>query len=239
MEINSQNIERFCPESDVYNEVLSLDNKRIIELGCGGALITRDIAATGSGRKILAAEVDAVQHSKNLLINDLPNVEFVLAGAQNVPAEDNSADVVFMFKSLHHVPDDLLDTALQEIHRILKPGGYAYLSEPVYEGDFNDVIKIFHDEKVVRENAFACIKRSIEKGLFSLSQQLFFNTPVFFESFSVFDNQMIKATHTEHTLSDDLYREVKECFMQNMKSDGAHFTAPIRVDLLQNCPTLK
>lgn len=233
MKISVDNIERSCLENDIYNEVLELDNKQIIELGCGSAMITRDIACTGLNRNILAAEVDAAQHKKNSLISDLPNVSFVLAGAQDIPAEDSSADVVFMFKSLHHVPQDLLNSALQEIHRVLKPGAYAYLSEPIYAGDFNTLISLFHDEKIVRENAFSAIERSIDKGLFSLSQQVFFNAPVFFEGFADFENLLINATHSEHQLSAKLHQQVKSCFMENMQEDGAHFTAPMRVDLLQ------
>jgi SAM-dependent methyltransferase len=233
MEITSNSITLNCPESTIYNSALNLDNKRILELGCGSAQITRDIASSGSGRSIIAAEVDTSQHEKNLLITDLPNVEFVLAGAQAAPAEDNSIDVVFMFKSLHHVPEELLEKALSEIHRVLKPGGYAYLSEPIYAGDFNNLMSLFHDEKVVRENAFNTIKGSVGRGQFSLDRQLFFNTPVFFEKFSDFDEQLINTTHSDHQLSEELYQQVKSCFMKNMGPDGARFTAPIRVDLLQ------
>lgn len=37
-------IERDCRESDVYSELLSLDGCKILELGCGSAELTRQIA---------------------------------------------------------------------------------------------------------------------------------------------------------------------------------------------------
>ncbi len=139
---------------DVYKRLLPLDNKHILELGCGTAQKTRDIATTGVNRRITALEVDRIAHQKNLQIRDLPNVNFVLAGAQDIPLEDESVDIVLMFKSLHHVPVDLMEVSLSEIWRVLKPGGLAYISEPVYSGNFNEILSLFNDEKEVREAAF-------------------------------------------------------------------------------------
>ena len=42
---------------------------------------------------------------------------FGLAGAEDIPLGDESVDVVFMFKSLHHVPVDLMDQSMREIRR--------------------------------------------------------------------------------------------------------------------------
>ncbi len=47
MKISTQQIEINCPESDIYNRLLALDGKHILELGCGSADITRNIATTG------------------------------------------------------------------------------------------------------------------------------------------------------------------------------------------------
>jgi len=95
MEIAAEKIELNCHDSDIYNRLLSLDNKHILELGCGGADITRHIATSGVGRRITALEVDEIAHGKNLQIADLPNVTFGLSGAQQIPLQDESVDVVF------------------------------------------------------------------------------------------------------------------------------------------------
>lgn len=233
MQLLSTQIERYCNESDIYNEVLSLDSKHILELGCGAADLTRAIASDGYDRLITATEVDQRQHDKNLLIDDLPNVTFILAGAEAIPVSDESFNIVLMFKSLHHVPGESLDKAMQEINRVLKPGGMAYISEPAYMGDFNNLMRLFHDEKLVREAAFAALKNAVSNSLFNLVDEIFFNSPIEFESFEDFENKVLKVTHTDHQLSDETYTQVKQQFQNNLKQDGAHFTAPIRVDLLQ------
>jgi ubiquinone/menaquinone biosynthesis C-methylase UbiE len=233
MKISAEKIDITCSESEVYHRLLSLDNKHILELGCGSAAITRDIATSGPGRKITALEVDEFAHELNLQITDLPNVTFGLSGAQDIPLEDESVDVVFMFKSLHHVPLDLMDRSMREIGRVLKPGGLVYISEPVFAGEFNEILRLFHDEQKVREAAFNTVKRAVDEGLFNLVEETFFNSPMKFESFSDFENKILKVTHTNHTLDEKVYKAVKQRFEQHLGDDGAHFLMPIRVDLLQ------
>ncbi len=233
MKIAAEQIGTNCPEAEIYNRLLLLDNKHILELGCGSAEITRNIATSGANRKMTALEVDEIAHAKNLQITDLPNVTFALAGAQKIPLDDDSVDVVFMFKSLHHVPIELMEPSMREIRRVLKPGGLAYISEPVFAGDFNEVLRLFHDEEIVREAAFSTVKKAVDEGLFSLVEEIFFNTPKKYESFAEFENHTINATHSQHRLDEELYDLVKQQFEQHLGDDGAHFLMPIRVDLLQ------
>ena len=233
MKIAEDNIGTTCPEAEVYERLLSLDDKHILELGCGSAQITRNIATAGSGRSITALEVDEIAHNKNLQISDLPNVRFELSGAQQIPLHDESVDVAFMFKSLHHVPLELMQPSMLEIRRVLKPGGHAYISEPVFAGDFNEVLRLFHDEQKVREAAFATVKNAVDKGLFELVDEVFFNSPMHFENFAEFEDNTIRATHSEHHLDDELYAIVKRTFEQHMNDEGASFLMPIRVDLLR------
>jgi len=233
MKIAAQQIEITCTEPEIYNRLLSLDNTHILELGCGGAYITRKIATSGLNRRITALEVDEVAHQKNLQITDLPNVTFELSGAQKIPLANESVDIVFMFKSLHHVPMDLMEASMHEIKRVLKPGGLAYISEPVYAGDFNEILRLFHDEKIVREAAFNTIKKSVDDGVFELVEETFFYSPRRYEGFAEFENHTIKATHADHQLDEALYALVKQRFESHIGDDGAHFLNPIRVDLLQ------
>jgi ubiquinone/menaquinone biosynthesis C-methylase UbiE len=220
-------------ESEVFEQLLALDGKEILELGCGKADITRLISTKGQGRKITATEVDAIQHGKNLLIDDLTNVTFVMAGSEAIPFGNESFDVVFMFKSLHHVPIELMGSAFKEIKRVLKPGGMAYISEPVLDGDFNELLRLFHDEEEVRKAAYRAIKKSTKHENLLLIDEIFFNTQVFFENFEEFENKVINVTHTKHQLSPELHQKVKDRYSLTMRGDGAKFVIPMRVDLLQ------
>jgi SAM-dependent methyltransferase len=221
------------PEPEVFEGLLDLDHKHILELGCGAAHLTRLIAEAGDGRRVTALEVDRIQHDKNLAIDDLPNVHFDLAGAEAIPLDDASVDLVFMFKSLHHVPVESMDQAMTEIARVLRPRGLLYVSEPIYAGAFNDILKLFNDEQRVREAAFAAVQAAVQRRLFTLEKQVFFRSPVRFADFAEFERRIIGATHSEFKLSPETYAAVKGRFVMHQTAEGAQFEQPIRVDLLQ------
>ncbi len=233
MKISEDKIVKTCPESEIYQELLELDDKYILELGCGAAELTRTIATEGRNRQIMATEVDVIQHNKNILLPELNNVTFQLAGAEAIPVSDNTFDVVFMFKSLHHVPVKLMRQALTEVQRVLKPNGIAYISEPIFAGNFNNVLRLFHDEEIVRREAFLALNNAVDTGVFALISETFFNLPLTFENFADFENKVLKSTHIEHNLPDNIYKQVEELFS---KQESGKFTVPIRVDLLQPLP---
>jgi ubiquinone/menaquinone biosynthesis C-methylase UbiE len=220
-------------EAAILDALLSLKDANVLELGCGKADKTRALAEGGAIASITALEVDEIQHARNLQVNGLRNVQFKLGGAEAIPAPDASFDIVLMFKSLHHVPLDRLDTALAEIRRVLKPGGVAYLSEPIFAGPYNDILRLFHDEKSVREAAFAAIRRAVESGSLELVGQTFFNAPVRFSGFAQFEEQVLHVTHTQHRLSAETYEAVRAAFERHATPDGVKFLAPMRVDLLR------
>lgn len=220
-------------EKDIYGSRLSLKEADIIELGCGRAIQTLSIARAHPGARITAMEVDAIQNKLNAELDAPANVRFVACGAQAIDAADASADVVMMFKSLHHVPGDLLDTAMREIRRVLRPGSLAYISEPVFAGELNEVVRIFHDEEKVRLAAFGTVQRAVASGLFELVEEVFFETTMRYADFAEFERLMIGATHTAHRLDADQYRRVRERFAPSMGADGANFRSPMRVDLLR------
>jgi ubiquinone/menaquinone biosynthesis C-methylase UbiE len=233
MQIDSNKPYITSTELEIMARSLSFNGARVLELGCGRAWMTRIISEKLAPAAIIATEVDRIQHAKNLQIDDLPNVSFVYGGAEHIEQPDSSVDIAIMLKSLHHVPIKLMDQALREIARTLKPGGMAYISEPVYRGELNKIMRLFHDEKVVRQAAFDAIERAVAAGHLELVQQIFFNTPGHYHDFEHFEQRMLNVTHTEHKIGDELYQLIKEAFQQHMGEDGAHFLKPSRVDLLR------
>jgi len=218
---------------EVYEALLPLTGARILELGCGRAELTRDIALAHADADITAFEIDRIQHEKNLKLELPSNVRLEYGGARRIAKPDASFDIVLMFRSLHHVPLNEMDQALGEIRRVLKPGGIAYFEEPVFAGEYNDIITLFHDERTVREAAFGALKRAVESGRMELVQEKFFLATRRFRDFAELEQKIRGETHTVHRLSPTQLAAVENRFLRLMTPDGVHFEIPLRIDLLR------
>ena len=218
---------------EVYESLLPLAGSRILELGCGAAETTREIATGAPGVSITALEVDRIQHEKNARIADLPNVRFVLGGAESIPLPDAACDIVLMFRSLHHVPLAAMDQALREIARVLEPGGLAYFEEPVFAGAYTEMVRVFHDEEQVRAAAFLALQRAVAAGLFELSSETFFLIRKRYRDWAQFEAKVREETHTLHRLTDAQWAAVETRFRAALGPAGAEFLTPMRIDLLR------
>lgn len=205
---------------------------RIIELGCGAAHLSRKLLQRYPASTVTGLEVDERQMAKNLE-RPQERLHFVNAGAQAIPFGDSSFDLALMLKSLHHVPLDLLDQALAEVHRVLRPQGLLYVSEPVFAGALNEVMRLFHDEEVVRAAALAAVQRAVASGAWEQVNEVFFETPVHYRDFAEFEQRMIGVTFVTHKLDATTLAAVRARFEPHMTADGAHFVRPMRVNLLR------
>jgi SAM-dependent methyltransferase len=221
-------------ELDVLRRLVPLDRARLIELGCGKADMARRLLESAAVESVTALEVDEVQLQQNIADPRLARIEFVRAGAEAIPRPDASYDVAMMLKSLHHVPLDRLDDALAEISRVLRPGGYLYVSEPVYAGDFNDIVRLFHDEKVVREAAYAALVRAVDAGLFESMPETTFDTPLFFGDFDDFVAKVVNVTHSQLALEGDALAEVRRRFDRFMTPTDERFLRAMRINVLRS-----
>lgn len=205
---------------------------RIIELGCGAAHLSRKLLERFPSCSVTGLEVDERQHAKNLL-KPQDRLSFVQAGAQAIPFGDGTFDLALMLKSLHHVPLDLLERALAEVHRVLRPQGLLYVSEPVFAGALNEVMRLFHDEEIVRAAALRAVQAAVASGAWEQITELHFETPVHYRDFAEFEQRMIAVTFVEHKLDPATLAAVRERFEPHLTADGAHFVRPMRINLLR------
>lgn len=222
-------------ELALLHRLVNLDqHQKIVELGCGAAELARRLLARFPGCEIAALEVDERQHAKNLL-NPLRRLQFIQAGAQSIPFPDGEFDLALMLKSLHHVPLQQLDQALSEVHRVLRTSGLLYVSEPVFAGELNEVMRLFHDEEFVRAAAQNAMQKAIASGAWEHVSEVQFDVPVQFRDFADFEARMIGVTFANHRLDATTLQQVHERFAPHMNADGAHFVRPMRVNLLRRC----
>jgi SAM-dependent methyltransferase len=233
MRINDPDAYHTETDLDAIARLLDLRGARVLELGCGDARNTRALVERLGAGEVIATEVDRIQLEKNLARDDLPRVRFRYGGAEAIVEPDASVDAVFMFKSLHHVPQTLMDQSLAEIHRVLRPGGAACFIEPVYWGEFNALMSMIHDEEQVRAAAFAALERAVAAGRFRCEAEVFVQVPGRYPSWDAFAGRFLEVTHTELAIDDARRDLIRAAFERHLGPDGAHFLKPHRIDLLR------
>lgn len=106
-------------------------NSKILDLAGGTGDLTKILAKKlDKDGKIILSDINnsMLTEGRNKLIdNNLVNIEFVQANAENLPFEDNSFDLVTMAFGLRNVTNK--DKALESIYRVLKPGGRLFVLE--------------------------------------------------------------------------------------------------------------
>jgi ubiquinone/menaquinone biosynthesis C-methylase UbiE len=83
-------------------------------------------------KKIIGTDIDEESlkiAKKNIEKKGLKNVEIKVADAQDLPFQSATFDSVFMFATLHHIPD--WKKAINEVKKVLKEGGYFIFREPL------------------------------------------------------------------------------------------------------------
>ena len=155
-------------ELDVLAELVPLqDGPNIIELGCGNARMATELLRRFDGSRITGLEVDTRQHAKNLANRPAEltdRLHFLQESATAIPFADGSFDGAMMLKSLHHIPLDAMQTALAETWRVLGSNGWLYVSEPVYAGPLNEIVRLYNDEGPVRAAAQAALDTALHTG---------------------------------------------------------------------------
>ena len=219
-------------ELDVLAALVPLDDRDIVELGCGAAQLARALLCRYPGSRVVGLEVDERQHAKNLQAPQ-PGLRFALGGAEAIALPDASFDLALMLKSLHHVPMAAMARALAEVARVLRPPGRLYVSEPIYGGALNDVIRLFNDEGVVRAAAQSALDAALRSGAWVQEAERRFAVAVHFRDFADFEQRMMRPTYAEHHIDDAKLAEVRRVFEPHCGADGAHFVRPMHVRLLR------
>lgn len=106
----------------LYSFDVKLQGKTVLDLGSGIGGYSEYMARQGA--TVLC--VDLMANAVHLDKGCVP----VVGDALSIPLATHSVDFVFCASLIEHVTEPLL--ILQEIERVLKPGGFCYLSFPPY-----------------------------------------------------------------------------------------------------------
>jgi ubiquinone/menaquinone biosynthesis C-methylase UbiE len=213
---------------EAVTTLLKVTDLHLIDVGCGSGAISAELAKVGAN--VLGVEPDPVQAEKNRAANPVDNVTLIEGSAEALPAKDNSMDGVMFFRSLHHVPGNLMDKALNEAARVLKPDGFLYVVEPGVDGSHFKMMRPFHDETEVRDLAQQSLGR-IADTLFEECEKYVYMLHPRHESFDAMADFHTAMSFNAITRDMVDVVEVRENFEAAATKDGYVFDQPILINL--------
>jgi ubiquinone/menaquinone biosynthesis C-methylase UbiE len=119
----------FIAQKRIVLEMLSGVRGRILEIGCGPALMAADLVAYGFEFWGIDAAAEMIRYARSRLA-DTPKLPMHLAVAdmENLPYADAFFDAVLSMGTLEYLPT--YELAIGEIARVLKPRGIAVINLP-------------------------------------------------------------------------------------------------------------
>lgn len=122
----------------ILRQLGDVRGKSLLDLGCGAG--ENSVYFATQGAKCVAADYSPgmVEVALKLARTNRVEVEGRVVNAMAMDLPDNSFDIVYASNLLHHLPDPI--AALQEMHRVLKPGGKACFWDPLKH---NPVINVY------------------------------------------------------------------------------------------------
>ncbi len=102
------------------------NGKRVLDIGCGPGWYSVNLAKNGAKVVSLDLTENAIFRCRRYFKAYGLHGDKVVADAQQLPFKSNSFDGVISSGVLHHAPN--VRKTIEEVHRILKPGGRSTIS---------------------------------------------------------------------------------------------------------------
>jgi len=185
-----------------------VEGKRVLDVACGegyGSALLARRAASVAGVDI---SPQAIDHAKATYAS-LRNVEFIHASCTALPVEAASFDVAVSFETLEHIAEQ--SQFLDELARVLKPGGVLLLSCPnkLEYSDKRSFVNEFHVKELYRDELAALVSSRWPHATWFAQRPSFFSV-IAPDSAAGTAGQLVETDEADpskakDTLSDPLY----------------------------------
>jgi SAM-dependent methyltransferase len=133
-------------------EAIPAEARGLIEVGCGLGRVAKEVLPLAPRLSYLGVDVDAArigEAAHDFEAGALADrTRFLVGRGEDLPLENESADVVLFCMTLQHVASP--DMALREARRVLRPGGTLVAAEPdnpgqrwFFDGPLPEVTRTF------------------------------------------------------------------------------------------------
>ncbi|GAA0871190.1 hypothetical protein GCM10009117_03360 [Gangjinia marincola] len=143
-----------------FSKFIDLNNKNILDWGCGPARIIRHMPKiVNNGCSFYGTDYNEKSIAWNK--KNIDDVEFNLNTlAAKLPYENGSMDIIYGLSIFTHLSEEMHFEWLYELKRILRPGGILLIS---VQGD-NFLNKLTMKEKKIYQNGELVVRGNVKEG---------------------------------------------------------------------------
>jgi len=216
---------------DIYRDFLNtpaflkmlpdVSGLRGLDVGCGEGHNTRLVARRGAEMTGVDIAPTFVRHAQDKEDEETLGITYLAAGGADMPFDDKSFDFVVAFMSLMDIAGQ--ETAVREVHRVLRPGGFFQFSiiHPCFNTPRFKPVRDESGERVAVEcgDYFDQPLGRIEEWIFGAAPEELkrdlpkFRVPRFFRTLSSWLNMLLDAgfvlERIEEPYADD--EAVRQC----------------------------
>jgi 2-polyprenyl-3-methyl-5-hydroxy-6-metoxy-1,4-benzoquinol methylase len=117
------------PELVRFLEKLTEPGDAVLEVGCGGGLLAIELARRG--RPVLGTDVSGrILEQARRRAGATPGLTFAVSQGTEIPVADRTFDLAYSVEVLEHLHAEDVGAHLQEVCRVLTPGGRYWLLTP-------------------------------------------------------------------------------------------------------------
>jgi len=122
-------------------------NMKLLDIGCSNGRLLLKLASFLNNCELHGTDNDPHQVQKNQSRNSFENLHFHCSPPDNMPFENEFFDIVTCTNVLSQFPQRV--RSLDEMYRVLKPGGELYLLEGIRDNKWKAKF-----EKILRQSKF-------------------------------------------------------------------------------------
>ena len=157
----------------LLDPILSNRSARVLDAGCGTGGMLTWLARYSAERNIVG-----IDFSETALqfCSQRQQQELARASASDLPFADNTFDLITSFDMLQHVSDGNDSRALAEFHRVLRPGGIAFIRVAAYQW-----LRSGHDDAIAVQRRYSLpdLSARMQHAGFVIRRATYANTLLF------------------------------------------------------------
>ncbi|RCX17164.1 excisionase family DNA binding protein [Anaerobacterium chartisolvens] len=135
-------------DDEILKKLLDMEllksDMTVVDLGAGDGYISISVAPRV--KKVIAVDISQgmlKELEKKAFRENLKNIDTVLTDGGEISLEDSSVDMVCASMVLHHIEEP--EASIEEMYRVIKPGGSVFVLDFVQHGD-RALMEKMHDK---------------------------------------------------------------------------------------------